>query len=49
MSFNGSRYNPVRQMQIGKVKSQQYVSSTRMFTISPVYGILMAADMGVNE
>lgn len=49
MSFSGSRYNPVRLMQIGKVKSQQFVSSRHMFTISPVYGILVSADMGVPE
>lgn len=49
MNFSGSRYNPVRLMQIGKVKSQQFVSSCHMFTISPVYGILVSTDMGVIE
>lgn len=48
MSFSGNRHNPVRLLQIGKVKSQQFVSSRHMFTISPVYGILVSADMGVN-
>jgi len=49
MNFSGSRYNPVRVMQIGKVKSQQFVSSRHMFTVDPVYGILVSADMGVLE
>ncbi len=49
MSFSDSRYNPVRLMQIGKVKSQQFVSSLHMFTISPVYGILVSSDTGVFE
>jgi KaiC/GvpD/RAD55 family RecA-like ATPase len=49
MNFGGSRYNPVRLMQIGKVKSQQFVSSCHMFTISPIYGILLSVDMEVNE
>ncbi|GBF33993.1 circadian clock protein KaiC [Desulfocucumis palustris] len=49
MNFSGSRYNSVRLMQIGKVKSQQFVSSSHMFTISPVYGILVSADMGVYQ
>lgn len=49
MNFSGSRYNPVRVMQVGKVKSQQFVSSRCMFTISPVYGILVSAEMGVDE
>ncbi len=49
MSFNGSRCNPVRQMQIGKVKSQQFTSSTHAFTVSPIYGILVAADTGVHK
>ena len=49
MNFSGSRYNPVRMMQIGKVKSQKFVSSRHMFTISPIYGILVSADMGVSE
>lgn len=49
MNFSGSRYNPMRLMQIGKVKSQQFVSSRHMFTISPTYGILVSADMGVGE
>lgn len=49
MNFGSSRYNTVRLMQIGKVKSQQFVSSRYMFTINPVYGILVASDMGVSE
>ena len=49
MNFSGSRYNPVRLMQIGKVKSQQFVSSRHIFTISPIYGILVSVDMGVIE
>jgi len=49
MNFRGSRYNPVRLMQIGKVKSQQFVSSCNIYTISPIYGILVADDMGVVE
>ncbi len=49
MNFSGSRHNPVRVMQIGKVKSQQFVSSRHMFTVDPVYGILVSADMGVLE
>ncbi|KAF1085031.1 Circadian clock protein kinase KaiC [Sporotomaculum syntrophicum] len=49
MNFTGSRYNPVRQMKIGKIKSQQYISSTHTFTISPIYGIVVAADTGVYE
>jgi hypothetical protein len=48
MSFSGNRQNPVRMLQIGKVKSQQFVSSRHMFTISPVYGILVSVDMGVS-
>ena len=49
MNFGGSRYNPIRLMQVGKVKSQQFVASRYMFTINPVYGILVTADMGVGE
>ncbi len=49
MNFSGSRYSPMRMMQIGKVKSQQFVSSRHAFTISPVYGILVSAEMGVSE
>lgn len=49
MNFSGSSYNPMRMMQIGKVKSQQFVSSRHAFTISPVYGILVSTEMGVNE
>lgn len=49
MSFTSSKYSPLRQLQIGKVKSQQFVSSRHIFTISPIYGILIAADMGVGE
>ncbi|MDD3654947.1 MAG: RAD55 family ATPase [Desulfotomaculaceae bacterium] len=49
MSFSSSRYSPIRQLQIGKVKSQQFVSSRHIFTISPIYGILVYADMGVGE
>ncbi|HBC91441.1 MAG TPA: ATPase [Pelotomaculum sp.] len=47
MSFSGNRHNPVRLLQIGKVKSQQFVSTRHIFTISPVYGILVPADTGV--
>lgn len=49
MCFSGHRYNPVRVMQIGKVKSQQFVSSSHIFTINPVYGILLSPGMGVVE
>lgn len=48
MSFSGNEQNPVRMLQIGKVKSQQFVSSRHIFTISPVYGILVPVDMGVS-
>lgn len=47
MSFSGNRQNPVRLLQIGKVKSQQFVSCSHMFKISPVYGILVLDDMEV--
>jgi len=46
MNFSGSRHNPSRLMQIGKVKSQQFVSSSYLFTINPVYGILVSIDLG---
>lgn len=49
MHFSGSRYNPVRLMRIGKVKSQQFMSSNHLFTISPVYGILVSAYAEVYE
>ncbi|WP_347489098.1 ATPase domain-containing protein [Desulfoscipio sp. XC116] len=49
MNFSGSQNNPVRLMRIGKVKSQQFMSSSHLFTISPVYGILVSAHTGVYE
>ncbi|BAF58930.1 MAG: ATPase [Pelotomaculum sp.] len=49
MNFGGARHSSVRIMQIGKVKSQQFVSSRHIFTINPVYGILVSPDMGVIE
>ncbi|MDD4168892.1 MAG: RAD55 family ATPase [Desulfotomaculaceae bacterium] len=49
MSFTSSTYSSLRQLQVGKVKSQQFVSSRHIFTISPLYGIVVAADMGVGE
>ncbi|OPX87142.1 MAG: Circadian clock protein kinase KaiC [Pelotomaculum sp. PtaB.Bin104] len=49
MSFSHSKYSTIRQLQIGKVKSQQFVSSRHIFTISPIYGILVTADMGVGK
>ncbi|MCF8010344.1 MAG: RAD55 family ATPase [Clostridiales bacterium] len=49
MNFGRGKYNGTRFMQIGKVKSQQFVSSRYMFDINPVYGILLTARMGVGE
>jgi len=49
MTFSNSRSNPVRVIQIGKVKSQQFVSTRHIFTISPIYGILINAELGVSK
>lgn len=49
MNFDGSRYNGMRVIRLGKVKSQQFTSSRYMFTVDPTYGILVTAEMGVGE
>jgi len=49
MTFSGPRYNQARVIQIGKVKSQQFVSSRYIFTISPIYGILINTELEVSE
>jgi len=49
MNFDGSKYNGLRVMRVGKVKSQQFTSSRYIFTVNPTYGILVTAEMGVGE
>jgi len=49
MKFGGSGVYPVRLLQIGKLRSGKFTSTPYMFWISPIFGILVASELGGVE
>lgn len=45
MSFGGPTSHPTRLLQIGKIKSQRFVAAQFLFSISPIFGIMVASEM----